>query len=88
MVECDAWRSGLYLTPFPLLTPYNRHMIKQHNGAFLVNETAANDPICQQVMASYINQLKAESIRRERIRQGLEPAPAGQWGNWSISDRH
>ena len=63
-------------------------MIKQHNGAFLVNETAANDPICQQVMASYIAQLKAEAIRRERIRQGLEAAPEGQWGNWSISDRH
>lgn len=62
-------------------------MIKAHDGAFLVNETAANDPICQQVMASYINQLKAEAQRRDRIRQGLEAAPEGQWGNWSISDR-
>ena len=64
------------------------HMIKQHNGAFLVNETAANDPICQQVMASYMNQLRAEAARRDRIRQGLEAAPEGQWGNWNISDRH
>ena len=58
-----------------------------HDGCFYVNETAANDDICQQVMASYIAQLKAETARRERIRQGLEPAPEGQWGNWSISDR-
>jgi predicted transcriptional regulator len=62
-------------------------MIKAHNGMFLLNETAANDSICQEVMASYINQLKAETARRDRIRQGLEAAPEGQWGNWSISDR-
>ena len=60
-------------------------MIKQHNGAFLVNETAANDPICQSVMASYLNQLKAEAARRDRIRQGLEAA--SDWGTWNISDR-
>ena len=77
-----------HLPPEHPLTPYNRPMIKQHNGAFLVNETAANDPICQQVMASYMNQLRAETARRDRIRQGLEAAPEGQWGNWSISDRH
>ena len=58
-----------------------------HNGCFMVNETAAKDAICQQVMASYIAQLKAESARRDRIRQGIEPAPEGQWGNWHISDR-
>ena len=63
-------------------------MKRVHDGAFLVNDTAANDPICQQVMASYIAQLKAEAQRRERIRQGLEPADDCQWGNWSISDRH
>ena len=62
-------------------------MKRVHDGCFYVNETAANDDICQQVMASYIAQLKAEAIRSERIRQGLEPAPEGQWGNWSISDR-
>ena len=66
-----------------------QHSMKRvHNGAFLVNDTAANDPICQQVMASYINQLKAEAQRRDRIRQGLEAAPEGQWGEWHISDRH
>ena len=54
----------------------------------MVNETAAKDEICQQVMASYIAQLRAEAQRRDRIRQGLEAAPEGQWGNWSISDRH
>ena len=58
-----------------------------HNGCFYVNETAAKDDLCQQVMASYINTLKAEAQRRDRIRQGLEAAPEGQWGNWSISDR-
>ena len=63
-------------------------MIKQPNGAFLVNDTAANDPACQWAMQSYMNQLRAEAARRDRIRQGLEAAPEGQWGNWSISDRH
>ena len=58
-----------------------------HGGCFHVNDTAAKDEICQQVMASYINQLRAEAQRRDRIRQGLEAAPEGQWGNWSISDR-
>ena len=62
-------------------------MQRLHNGAFLVNETAAKDEICQQVMASYIAQLRAEAQRRDRIRQGLEPAPDTQWGNWHISDR-
>ena len=76
------------LPPDRSLTPYTRPMIKQHNGAFLVNETAANDPICQQVMASYMNQLRAEAARRDRIRQGLEAAPDCQWGDWHISDRH
>ena len=58
-----------------------------HNGAFLVNDTAANDPICQSVMASYLNQLKQEAARRDRIRQGLEAAPDAQWGTFNISDR-
>ena len=66
----------------------NKPMKPVHNGCFLVNDTAANDPICQQVMASYLAELKAETARRERIRQGLEPAPDCQWGNWNISDRH
>ena len=58
-----------------------------HGGCFYVNDTAAKDDICQQVMASYINQLKAEAQRRDRIRQGLEPAEMGQFGTWHISDR-
>ena len=41
----------------------------------MVNDTAAKDDICQQVMASYIAQLKAEA------------APDCQWGEWHISDR-
>ena len=63
-------------------------MIKAHNGAFMLNETAAADPAVQSAMASYMASLKAEAARRDRIRQGLEAAPEGQWGNWSISDRH
>ena len=63
-------------------------MIKQHNGAFLVNETAANDPICQQVMASYMEELRRETARRDRIRQGIEPQDMGQFEIWNISDRH
>ena len=59
-----------------------------HGGMFMVNETAANDDICQQAMASYINTLKAEAAYRDRVRQGLEPAHGGQWGYWNISDRH
>ena len=55
---------------------------------FLINETAANDPICQKAMASYIAELNAETARLDRIRQGLESASQGQWGNWSVSDRH
>ena len=62
-------------------------MQRLHNGAFLANETAANDPACQMAMQSYMNQLRAEAQRRDRIRQGIEPAPEGQWGNWHISDR-
>ena len=58
-----------------------------HNGMFLVNETAAKDDLCQEVMASYIATLRAEAKRRERVRQGLEPADDYQWGTWSISDR-
>ena len=63
-------------------------MIKQHNGAFLVNDTAANDPICQQVMASYLEELKRETARRNAIREGRIPAPSGEFGTWNISDRH
>ena len=62
-------------------------MIKAHNGAFMLNETAAADPAVQMAMASYMNQLKAEAARRDRIRAGIEPTD-GQYGNWNISDRH
>ena len=61
-------------------------MIKQHNGAFLVNETAAADPAVQSAMASYMAQLKAEAARRDRIRAGLEPMVQSE--TWHISDRH
>ena len=67
--------------------PYTKSMIKQHNGAFLVNETAANDSAVQSAMASYMASLKAEAARRDRIRAGIEPTD-GQYGTWHISDRH
>jgi len=67
----------------------NKPLKPVHNGMFLVNETAAKDDLCQQVMASYIATLRAEAAHRERVRQGLEPAPRTQnWGTWNISDRH
>ena len=66
----------------------NNDLKPVQNGCFYVNDTAAKDEICQQVMASYIATLRAEAQRRDRIRQGLEPADGGQWTNWNISDRH
>jgi hypothetical protein len=58
----------------------------QQQGAFLVNETAANDPIIQQVMASYMERLAQEAAYREDVRSG-KVAPV-QTGSWHISDRH
>jgi hypothetical protein len=66
----------------------NNQLQPVHGGCFYVNDTAAKDDICQQVMASYLNKLKAEAQHRDRVRQGLEPANDGQWTNWNISDRH
>lgn len=56
-----------------------------HGGAFLINDTAANDPICQAAMASYLQRLQQEEVRREAIRSGK--APMVQWTTWHISDR-
>lgn len=56
---------------------------------FITNETARQDAACQMAMAAYAQRLQAEEQRRQRIRQGLEPAPA--WNDatrWNISDRH
>ena len=63
-------------------------MQKVHNGCFYVNDNAANDDLCQSVMASYINQLKAEAQRKQDIREGRIPAPDCSWGSFNISDRH
>jgi hypothetical protein len=62
-------------------------MIKAHNGAFLLNDTAAADPAVQSAMASYMETLRQETARRERIRAGIEPADQGQFEIWHISDR-
>ena len=56
-----------------------------HGGAFLINDTAANDPICQAAMASYLQRLQQEEVRREAIRSGR--APMVQSTVWHISDR-
>lgn len=56
---------------------------------FITNDFAKNDTACQMAMAAYAQRLQAEEQRRQRIRQGLEPAPA--WSDstrWNISDRH
>jgi hypothetical protein len=58
-------------------------MIRQ--GPFLLNDTAANDPICQAAMASYLQRLQQEEVRREAIRSGR--APMVQSTTWHISDR-
>ena len=44
------------------------------------------DPAIFAAMESIKRDMAAETARRERIRQGLEPA-GGQWGVWNISDR-
>ena len=56
-----------------------------HGGAFLVNDTAANDPICRAAMASYLQRLQREEEHRQAIRSGK--APKVQWEIWHISDR-
>ena len=63
-------------------------MQKVHNGCFYVNDNAANDDLCQSVMQSYINQLRAEAQRKQDIREGRIPAPDCSWGSFNISDRH
>ena len=71
--------------------PYTKSMIKQHNGMFLTNETAAKDPACQAAMASYMEQLKREEARRHAIRQAAAAGTLqdmGQTEIWHISDRH
>jgi hypothetical protein len=64
-------------------------MIKQHNGMFLLNDTAANDPAVQGAMASYMEQLRREEQRRHAIRQAAAAGnDMGQSDVWHISDRH
>ena len=65
----------------------NNHLKPVHGGCFHVNDTAAKDDICQQVMASYIQQLQRDAMRAKDIREGRIPAPDSQWGDWHIGDR-
>ncbi|MFZ9717611.1 MAG: hypothetical protein ACO3CH_09185 [Ilumatobacteraceae bacterium] len=57
-----------------------------HNGAFLVNATAAADPAVQMAMASYLERLQREEAHRQAIRNGT--AQQVQSTTWHISDRH
>tara|TARA_B100000902_G_scaffold290711_1_gene277020 strand:- start:173 stop:376 length:204 start_codon:yes stop_codon:yes gene_type:complete len=62
-------------------------LIKSKDGIFLHSENPS--PVMQAAMASIKAQMQAEAIHRDRVRQGLEPAPRTQaWGTWNISDRH
>lgn len=64
-----------------------------HGGAFLINDTAANDPACQAAMASYLKRLQREEAQRQAIRDAFaagDLATIAKWGrtsNWHISDR-
>ena len=66
---------------------------RAHDGAFLINDTAANDPACQMAMASYLQRLQREEEERQAIRDAHaagDLAAIAKWGrtsNWHISDR-
>lgn len=53
---------------------------------FITNANADSCPIVQAAMAAIAKRELAEDARRQRVRQGLEPAGIG--GSWDISDRH
>ena len=55
------------------------------SNAFILNDTAKNDPAVQLAMVNYIQQLNREHQQREAIRAGLiTPQPTTVW---NISDR-
>lgn len=56
------------------------------DGIFMHSKNPS--PLMQKVMDNIRQQMEAETARRNRIRAGLEPADAGNWGTWNISDRH
>ena len=63
-----------------------------HNGAFMVNDTAAADPVCQAAMEAYLRDLELQAERRREARQAWfsqweETRPQGVYGTWNISDR-
>jgi len=56
------------------------------NNAFILNDTAKNDPAVQSAMSGYMQQLKREEDYRNKLRAGLiTPTPTT---SWNISDRH
>ena len=63
------------------------HMNETHEirDGFIIKK-GETDPAIFAAMESIKRDMAAETARRERIRQGLEPA-GGQWGVWNISDR-
>ena len=62
-------------------------LTKSEDGIFLHSENPS--PVMQAARDGIRAQMQAEAIYRDRVRQGLEPAPRTQaWGTWYISDRH
>ena len=59
-------------------------LTRSSDGMFLTSPNPS--PVMLAAMEGIKRQMAAETERRQRIRAGLEPA--GQWGNWNISDRH
>ena len=53
----------------------NKPMQRLHNGCFFVNDTAAQDDLCQSVMASYIEQLQREAQYRKACLLYTSPSP-------------
>ena len=47
----------------------------------------ASSPDLAAIGHQYLEELRRETERRNRIRQCAEPAAEGQWGIWHISDR-
>ena len=48
----------------------------------------ASSPDLASIGHQYLEELRRETARRERIRQCVESSDMGQFGTWNISDRH
>lgn len=65
------------------------HMTATHEirDGFIIKK-GETDPVIFAAMESIKRSMLMEAAERKAIREGRIPAPEGQWGNWSISDRH